>query len=77
MRNRLFPFLHLYPFLYIILVIRSCLIAFNLQLEGALRLWQINPNQAQTFLHEAKQTGSMALQEMRQSVSAMRADPLH
>jgi signal transduction histidine kinase len=52
------------------------LTALNLQIEGALRLWQINPNQAQTFLREAKQMGSMALQEVRQSVSAMRADPL-
>ncbi|NJR41236.1 MAG: sensor histidine kinase [Leptolyngbyaceae cyanobacterium CSU_1_4] len=52
------------------------LTALNLQLEGAVRLWQINPNQAQTFLREAKQMGSMALQEVRQSVSAMRADPL-
>jgi signal transduction histidine kinase len=50
--------------------------ALNLQLEGALRLWQINPSQAQTFLREAKQMGSMALQEVRQAVSAMRADPL-
>lgn len=52
------------------------LTALNLQLEGALKLWQINPSQAQTFLREAKQMGSMALQEVRQSVSAMRADPL-
>lgn len=50
--------------------------ALNLQLEGALKLWQINPGQAQTFLREAKQMGSLALQEVRQSVSAMRADPL-
>jgi signal transduction histidine kinase len=52
------------------------LTALNLQLEGALKLWQVNPERAQTFLREAKQMGSIALQEIRQSVSAMRADPL-
>jgi signal transduction histidine kinase len=52
------------------------LTALNLQLEGAIKLWQVNPERAQTFLREAKQMGSIALQEIRQSVSAMRADPL-
>jgi signal transduction histidine kinase len=52
------------------------LTALNLQLEGALKLWQVNPERAQTFLREAKQMGSIALQEIRQSVAAMRADPL-
>ncbi len=52
------------------------LTALNLQLEGALKLWQTNPERAQVFLREAKQMGSTALQEVRQSVSAMRADPL-
>jgi signal transduction histidine kinase len=52
------------------------LTALNLQLEGALKLWQVHPEQAQTFLREAKEMGSMALQEVRQSVSAMRSDPL-
>lgn len=52
------------------------LTALNLQLEGALKLWQTHPDRAQAFLQEAKQTGSMALQEVRQSVSEMRADPL-
>jgi signal transduction histidine kinase len=52
------------------------LTALNLQLEGALKLWQTHPDRAQAFLREAKQRGSMALQEVRQSVSEMRADPL-
>ncbi|NJO43917.1 MAG: sensor histidine kinase [Cyanobacteria bacterium RU_5_0] len=53
------------------------LTALNLQLEGALKLWQANPDRAQSFLRQAKQLGSTALQEVRQSVAAMRTDPLH
>jgi signal transduction histidine kinase len=52
------------------------LTALNLQLEGALKLWQTNPSRAQTFLQEAKQLGSTALKEVRQSVAALRSDPL-
>jgi signal transduction histidine kinase len=52
------------------------LTALNLQLEGTLKLWQSNPEQAHRFLHEAKSMGSTALQEVRQSVAAMRTDPL-
>jgi signal transduction histidine kinase len=52
------------------------LTALNLQLEGALKLWNSNPDQAQTFLQQAKQLGSTALQEVRRSVAAMRTDPL-
>ncbi len=52
------------------------LTALNLQLEIALKLWQSNPTKAQTFLAQAKNLGSQALQEVRQSVSTMRSDPL-
>ncbi len=52
------------------------LTALNIQLEGALKLWQANPKKAQTFLAEAKRLGSTALQEVRQSVSTLRSDPL-
>jgi signal transduction histidine kinase len=52
------------------------LTALNLQLETALKLWQSNPTKAQAFLERSKQLGSMALSEVRQSVSALRADPL-
>ncbi|MEB3357551.1 MAG: sensor histidine kinase [Synechococcales bacterium] len=52
------------------------LTALNLQIEGALKLWEINPTQSHTFLAEAKRLGSMALQEVRQSVAAMRTNPL-
>lgn len=52
------------------------LTALNLQLETALKLGQSNPVKAQAFLERSKQLGSMALSEVRQSVSALRSDPL-
>jgi signal transduction histidine kinase len=52
------------------------LTALNLQLEGALKLWQGDPQRAYQFLQEAKRLGSIALKDVRQSVTAMRADPL-
>jgi signal transduction histidine kinase len=53
------------------------LTALNLQLETALKLWQSNPTKAQNFLARAKELGSKALQDVRQSVSTMRSQPLH
>jgi len=52
------------------------LTGLNIQLESALKLWQTNPDRAQTFLSEAKRLGSKALQEVRQSVAALRSHPL-
>jgi signal transduction histidine kinase len=52
------------------------LTALNLQVEGALKLWQSDPQRAHQFLREAKVLGSTALQDVRQSVATMRADPL-
>lgn len=52
------------------------LTALNIQLETALKLWQSNPDKAKTFLDRAKQLGSQSLQDVRQSVSAMRSDPV-
>ncbi|HEY9673366.1 MAG TPA: sensor histidine kinase [Waterburya sp.] len=52
------------------------LTALNIQLETALKLWQSNPDKAQSFLARAKALGSQSLQEVRQSVSAMRTDPI-
>ncbi|KGF73168.1 hypothetical protein DO97_02320 [Neosynechococcus sphagnicola sy1] len=52
------------------------LTALNIQLETALKLWQANPSQAQQFLSDAKQLGTTALQEVRQSVSMLRTNPL-
>ncbi len=52
------------------------LTALNIQLEGAVKLAEVNPAQAKQFLTEAKRLGSTALQEVRQSVSTLRSDPL-
>ena len=52
------------------------LTALNLQLETALKLWQSNPGKAETFLATAKELGSKALKDVRQSVSTMRFNPL-
>jgi signal transduction histidine kinase len=52
------------------------LTVFNLHLEAALRLQHSDPAEARELLIEAKQLGAIALQEVRQSVSALRSDPL-
>lgn len=52
------------------------LVALNIQMETALTLWQDNPEQAYTFLVEAKQLGSQALSAVRSSVASIRSDPL-
>lgn len=52
------------------------LTALNLQLETAVKLFPSNPTKAQTFLARAKELGSKALQDVRQSVSTMRNHPL-
>jgi signal transduction histidine kinase len=48
----------------------------NLHLEAALKLWQTDPGEATEFLIEAKQLGSNALKEVRQSIATLRVDPL-
>ncbi len=52
------------------------LIVFNLHLEAAMRLMSSDPEEAKDLLMEAKQVSATALQEVRQSVSALRTDPL-
>ena len=52
------------------------LVALNLHMETALAMWNEHPDRAYPFLVKAKQLGSEALQAVRQSVSAMRDDPL-
>ncbi|MEA5527327.1 sensor histidine kinase [Nodularia spumigena] len=52
------------------------LTALNLQLETALKLWQSHPVKAQAFLARAKELGSKSLNDVRQSVSTMRYNPL-
>jgi signal transduction histidine kinase len=53
------------------------LTAFNLHLEGALRLLDSNPVKAKTLLKEAQDLGKATLQDVRRSVSVLRTDPLH
>jgi signal transduction histidine kinase len=52
------------------------LTASNLHVAAALRLLESDPDEARELLLEAKQLGSTALQEVRQSVSTLRSDPL-
>jgi len=52
------------------------LTGLNIQLEGALKLWDADPNQAKTFVSQAKEMGSMALQETRQAVATLRQTPV-
>lgn len=48
------------------------LTALNIQLEGAIKLSQRDPQKSQTLLVEAKRLGSVALQDVRQSVATLR-----
>lgn len=50
--------------------------ALNIQLESALKLWPADPARARQFLAQAKQLGTQSLQEVRNSVAAVRQDPL-
>lgn len=52
------------------------LTVFNLHLEAAIRLLESDPVEVKELLLEAKQLGATALQEVRQSVSTLRSDPL-
>jgi predicted ATPase/signal transduction histidine kinase/tRNA A-37 threonylcarbamoyl transferase component Bud32 len=50
------------------------LTALNVQLQAAVSLLLSNPTQAQSFLTQAQRLGTTAMQEVRQSVKALRAD---
>jgi signal transduction histidine kinase len=52
------------------------LTALNIQLANALLYLRSNLGRSENFLTEAKKMGSHALQEVRQSVSALRCNPL-
>jgi signal transduction histidine kinase len=52
------------------------LTGLNIQLEGALKLWEGNPQQAKQFVAQAKEMGSLALRETRQAVATLRGAPL-
>ncbi|MGF1460340.1 MAG: sensor histidine kinase [Leptolyngbyaceae cyanobacterium] len=51
------------------------LTGLNIQLEGALKFWDSDPQQAQAFVAQAKEMGSIALQETRQAVASFRHAP--
>jgi signal transduction histidine kinase len=53
------------------------LTALNLHLEMAVKFSQIEPEKSREVLVEAKRLGSIALRDVRQSVSTLRSDPLH
>ena len=52
------------------------LTVFGIHLEGALRLLQSNPAKAAELLWEIKQLNTSTLQEVRESITALRSDPL-
>jgi signal transduction histidine kinase len=52
------------------------LTALNFQLQTASKLCKPDPNQAQEFINEAHRLVALATQEVRQSVKALRSDPL-
>jgi signal transduction histidine kinase len=52
------------------------LTVFNIHVEAALRLLHSDPLEAEALLVEVKQLGKKALQDVRQSVTVLRADPL-
>jgi signal transduction histidine kinase len=52
------------------------LTVFGIHLEAALRLLQSDPAKAKALLLEIKQLNTTTLQEVRQSITALRSDPL-
>jgi signal transduction histidine kinase len=52
------------------------LTAQSIQLENALLFLPPNAKKSESFLREAQQLGSRALQEVRRSISTLRSDPL-
>jgi len=50
------------------------LTTLNIQLQTVAKLWQRDRDQAQAFLEHAQRLGKLAMQEVRQSVNALRAD---
>lgn len=52
------------------------LTALNIHLEAVEKLWPIDSAQAHALLKEAQQLATLALEDVRLSVSALRSDPL-
>lgn len=52
------------------------LTALNIQLQTAVKLWRLDPAQAQEFLAQAQRLGSVAIEEVRQSVRSLRSEAI-
>jgi signal transduction histidine kinase len=50
--------------------------ALNLHVDAALRLFHQDPAESKSLLQDAKLLGQQAFQDIRQSISTMRADPI-
>lgn len=50
------------------------LAVMNIQLQTALRFWQVDIEQAYRYIVESKRLGSFAMQEVRRSVNTLRVD---
>jgi signal transduction histidine kinase len=50
------------------------LTALNVQLQTVVKLWDINPNSAKSFLNQAQRLGELAIKEVRQSVRTLRIE---
>jgi signal transduction histidine kinase len=50
------------------------LTALNVQLQTVVKLWDINPNSAKSFLGQAQRLGDLAIKEVRQSVRTLRVE---
>lgn len=50
------------------------LTALNVQLQTVVKLWDINPNSARSFLSQAQRLGELAIKEVRQSVRTLRIE---
>jgi signal transduction histidine kinase len=54
--------------------IGHALTALNVQLQTVLKLWDIDPNGAKSFLTKAQRLGEIAIKEVRQSVRTLRIE---
>ncbi|BAU04123.1 MULTISPECIES: sensor histidine kinase [Fischerella] len=50
------------------------LAVLNIQLQSALKFWQVDLHQAHQYVLQSKQLGSFAMQEVRRSVNTLRVD---
>jgi signal transduction histidine kinase len=50
------------------------LTALNVQLQTAVMIWQEQPVRAESFVQQARRLGTIAMQEVRKSVQALRED---